>query len=76
MATKLTLQMDEELIRFGKRWARSHGKSLSALVADFLSLLEKLPEEGGLPPATRRLLGVAQGVDASDYRQYVEEKYR
>jgi Family of unknown function (DUF6364) len=76
MTTKLTLQVDEELIRFGKRWAQSRGKSLSRLVSDFLAALEKTPDEGGLPPITRSLVGLAQGVDEEDYRRYLEQKYR
>lgn len=28
-----------------------------------------------LPPVTRRLLGIARGVDEEDYRRYLEEKY-
>lgn len=76
MPTKLTLQMDEDLIRFGKRWAKRRGKSLSALFADFLVVLEKFPEDEALPPITRRLRGVARGADEEDYRRYLEEKYR
>jgi len=31
---------------------------------------------GELPPVTRRLLGVAYGVNEEDYGRYREEKYR
>ncbi len=74
MTRKLTLQMDEELIRFGKRWAQSRGTSLSALIANFLAVLRKLPEGGELPPVTRQLLGVARRVDESDSLRHLEEK--
>ena len=29
-----------------------------------------------LPPVTRRLLGIARGVNEEDYKRYLEEKYR
>ncbi len=35
---------------------------------------ESLREQ--LPPATRRLLGIARGVGEEDYRRYLEEKHR
>ena len=77
MTTELTLHVEENLIRFGEKWARNRGKSLSSLFADYLSALEKVTvEEQDLPPVTRRLLGVASGVDEEDYRRYLEEKHR
>ncbi len=77
MTTKLTLDVEDNLIRFGEEWARNRGKSLSSLFADYLSTLEKFTlDEQELPPITRRLLGVASGVDEEDYRRYLEEKHR
>lgn len=77
MQTKLTLRIDENLIEFGKRWAKMRGKSLSKLVADYLAFLARLPvDDEELPPTTRRLLGIAHGVDEEDYHRYLEEKYR
>lgn len=80
MQTKLTLRMDDALIRAGKRRARRQGKSLSKLVADYLALLERLEAEEGdaLPPATARLRGRLRGssVDEADYRDYLDEKHR
>ena len=43
MQVKLTLRVEEELIEFGKRWAKQQGKSLSRLVSDYLATLEMLP---------------------------------
>ena len=79
MTTKLTLDVEESLLRFGEEWARNRGKSLSSLFADYLSTLEKFAvEEQDLPPITRRLLGIASGVDVDeeDYRRYLEGKHR
>jgi len=33
------------------------------------------PQVVSLPPVTRRLLGIARGVDEEEYRRYLEEKY-
>lgn len=75
MQTKLTLRLDEQLIEFGKRWAKQQGKSLSRLVADYLATLEKIPHESEeLPPLTQELRGLARGADEEDYHRYLEEK--
>lgn len=58
MQQKLTLRLDDELIRFGKEWARQRGTSVSRLVADYLAVLDSLErDEGGRHPITRRLHG-------------------
>lgn len=76
MNAKLTLRLDEALIRAGKQQAKRRGKSLSGLVADYLSTLEKLgPPSDELPPVVSRLRGVARGVQEDDYRRYLEKKY-
>jgi replicative DNA helicase len=76
MSTKLTLRVDEHLVAFGKRWARRRGQSLSRVVSDYLTLLEKLPgDESELPPITRQLLGVAREASVTDYRRHLEKKY-
>ena len=38
MQTKLTLRLDEELIGVAKAFARSSGKSVSRIVADYFAL--------------------------------------
>jgi len=79
MASKLTLRMDEDLIRQGKAAARERGKSVSRLVADYFKLLGQTPEdEPRLPPITRSLLGIAAGseLDEEDFRWHQEQKHR
>lgn len=81
METKLTLRMDEELIRQAKKTAQERGKSLSRLVADYFELLGRKPptlEKQALPPITRSLFGIAAGavVTEEDYRRHLEEKHR
>ena len=79
MQTKLTLRLEEALIKRAKNRARKLGKSLSQIVSDYFALLNEddgkaLPE---LPPLTRSLKGALRGsdVDQGDYLRYLEEKH-
>lgn len=80
MQTKLTLRMEERLIRQAKAYARRTGKSVSGLVAGFFSQLSTAPgpppETGS--PAVRSLVGALGGmrVDEDDYRAYLIRKHR
>ena len=79
MQRKLTLRIDEGLIRFGKRWSRRTGKSLSQAVNDYLTLVRRLEREDvEPPPITRSLVGVLKGskVSEKDYRRHLEKKHR
>ena len=80
MQTKLTLRLDRELIRRAKSHSRRSGKSVSALVADFFSLLEEQQPRADetLTPRVRSLLGILEGrkVSEKDYRRHLEDKYR
>lgn len=79
MQTKLTLRLEEKLIRRAKILAKKTGKSISQIVADYFALLEKQPEERDLPltPLVRSLKGALRGtkVEIEDYHRYLEEKY-
>lgn len=80
MQTKLTLRLDDRLIRRAKAHARRTGKSVSQLVADYFALLEteQTPDEAALPPVTRGLYGALEDtdIDEQDYYDYLEEKHR
>jgi hypothetical protein len=84
MNTKLTLRLDEDLIRRAKRFSGASGKSLSKLVADYFALIvtTRDAEDGTLPPKVRSLLGAlapspgASAVNERDYRRHQEEKHR
>ncbi|RMH02676.1 MAG: hypothetical protein D6704_13740 [Nitrospirae bacterium] len=84
MPTKLTLRMDEGLIKKAKAWAKARHISLSHAGAEFLA---QLPAEG--PPSrfnpwTRRLAGVALGKEKAPtddeacqaYLDYLQTKHR
>lgn len=80
MNTKLTLRLDEDLIRSAKRYSAKSGKSLSQLVADYFALIEAGTErpETQMTPRVRSLLGALAGssVDETDYRRHLEDKHR
>ncbi len=77
MATKLTLRLDEELIRRAKKYSARRKKSLSALVAGYFSALEREAPQESVPPAVASLRGVLKGKGGGedDYKRYLEEKY-
>jgi Family of unknown function (DUF6364) len=76
---RLTLCIDEQLIRKAKRHAGESGKSVSALVADYFALLDTDEEMPGteLTPRVRSLIGSLKGatVTEADYRRHLEEQH-
>lgn len=83
MQTKLTLRLEQRLIRRAKAYARRTGKSVSELVADFFGRLDA-PAEGppaevaARSPAVQSLVGALAGarLDEADYRKHLAEKHR
>jgi phage tail tape-measure protein len=83
MQTKLTLRLEQRLIRRAKAYARRTGKSVSELVADFFGRLEAPTEAGptdavARSPAVQSLVGALAGarVGEADYRAHLIEKHR
>ncbi|MGO8684587.1 MAG: DUF6364 family protein [Thermoleophilia bacterium] len=80
MNTKLTLRLDDWLIRSAKRYSLKSGKSVSQLVADYFALIDAGAEPPGveITPRVRSLIGALKDatVTEDDYRRYLEEKYR
>jgi hypothetical protein len=80
MQTKLTLRLEDTLIQRAKFYAKSSGKSVSQIVADYFILLDKQieMEEFEITPLVKSLKGLLRGanVDREDYSHYLEEKYR
>ena len=79
MQTKLTIRLDEELIKRAKEYAQRSGRSVSQLVAEYFSLLGVKPKtKSSLTPKVAALKGSLKGQTASTqyYKRYLEEKYR
>ena len=78
MNTKLTLRMDESIVRKAKIEAKRRGKSVSRMVAEFFeSIGLEQTSENDLPPTTASLVGILEGKEISeeDYKKYLQEKY-
>jgi hypothetical protein len=78
MNTKLTLRLDDRLIKSAKRHSAETGRSISQLVADFFALIDADAGKVEVTPRVRSLRGVlaGSGLDETDYRRHLEEKYR
>ncbi|RJQ56684.1 MAG: antitoxin [Actinobacteria bacterium] len=78
MNTKLTLRLDDKLIESAKRHSAESGKSISRLVGDFFALIDAKGRNMDITPRVRSLRGVlaGSGLDESDYRRHLEDKYR
>ena len=79
MQTKLTLRLDEALVRRAKAYAKRTGKPVSQLVAEYFAVLgtQATRPDFNLTPTVRRLKGALRGADVGveDYRRHLEEKY-
>lgn len=83
MQSKLTLRLDDTLIRAAKSYAKDADKSLSQIVADYFALLtaerrKEALETASLPPITRSLIGsvtIEREVEDDRYA-YLMEKHK
>ena len=74
---KLTLSVDEKVVRGAKRYAAARGTSVSRLVERYLDLLSKPPKaDDQTPPVLRMLRGAARGVPADAHGRHLSRKYR
>ena len=79
MNAKLTLRLEEELIKSAKNHANIIGKSVSQMVADYFYLLDKKTSKNPikLTPVVKSLKGSLKNtdIDEDDYKSYLEDKY-
>ena len=81
MPTKLTLSLEEKLIQQAKHYAKSQGKSVSQIVAEFFTVLSARSidnTEIKAQPVTSKLLGCMADseLDESDYKVHLLNKYQ
>ena len=79
MTTKLTLTLNDKVIRNAKRYAKSKGRSVSELVESyFMSLTEsEHNKDSELTPAIRSLMGSFKAPEDFDYKEVLrKEKIR
>ena len=75
---KLTLSVDEKVVKVAKRYAAQRGTSVSRLVEEYLAVLSRGVDATDKTPALARVQGVLKGsrLDERDYRRHLREKYR
>lgn len=74
--TRLTLSVDEDVVRRAREYARRHRTSVSHVVNAFLGGLAE-SDAAADPLVIRRLMGILpESADESDYTAFLEEKYR
>ena len=79
MKTKLTLRVDDTVIRKAKRIASKRGRSVSRIFSDYISEVEDSQEFNDINPITRSMIGALAGVeienDRTEHHQHLEAKY-
>jgi antitoxin component of RelBE/YafQ-DinJ toxin-antitoxin module len=82
MATKLTLRLDEKIIRDAKRAARARGVSLSEMVSGyFQAVCKRKAFQIPTTPVLAEISGVLNAATGlkklfAGYHKHIEEKYR
>ena len=79
MQTKLTLRMEDGVVRKAKRLARQKGTSVSRIFGEFIDRQSEEIVDEDFPPNTLSMIGVirqsAIRVDDQDYHKHLESKY-
>lgn len=80
MQAKLTLKLEEKLIKNAKKYAKSQHKSLSQIVAEFFSMVSSKrisKKDVSLGPVTSKLVGSLKGasLNEDDYKDHLIRKY-
>jgi hypothetical protein len=82
MGTKLTLRLDDEIIRSAKNYAKEHKTSISRMVAAYLSSLTLRKEsKASISPIVKEISGIIpEETDiqslVDEYRFHLEKKYK
>jgi len=75
MDAKLTLNVDKEIARLAKDYARSRGSSLSSLVENYLKMLIKQTHgpESEFSPTVKSLLGSVNLPEDFNYKKEIQD---
>ncbi len=74
--SRLTLNIDETVVRAAKRYAAARRTSVSRLVERYLELLSTPPRSDDETSVLRRLRGAARGAPADAHRRHLSRKSR
>jgi hypothetical protein len=79
MKTKLTLRVDEAVVRKAKRLAKKRGTSVSRIFGDYIATQEADESPKDLPPVTASMLGALSSadprMDTETYRAHLSAKH-
>ncbi len=79
MNAKLTLRLDEQLIKYAKEYSAKIGKPVSRIVADLFEVIknENIEKENMGTQAVKSLRGILKHheIDEKDYEEYLDEKF-
>lgn len=80
MTTKLTLNIDKDIIEYAKSYAKENNVSLSKLIENYLNSLtqESNRQSKKVTPLVESLTGVippVQNDERKNYRDYLAKKY-
>lgn len=77
MNTKLTLTLEEEVIKIAKAYAKEKGQSLSEIVENyfkFVTMERVKPSQKQLSPKVNKLRGILKTEKGFDYKQVLTEE--
>jgi hypothetical protein len=75
MITKLTLTIEQEVIKTAKTYAQKKGRSLSELIENYLKALSsKDKNSDDLSPRVKRLMGSVKLDNDFNYKKSLEEQ--
>ena len=78
MNTKLTLNVDKDIIEEAKTYAKAHHVSLSKLIENYLnSLTRSSKKKSSVSPLVESLTGIIPSDydERTEYRNYIDKKY-
>ena len=78
MNTKLTLNVDKDIIEEAKIYAKKHKVSLSRLIENYLSSLAKQADKSEVSSLVESLTGVMEPISEDykkEYADYLSKKY-
>jgi hypothetical protein len=75
MITKLTLTLEQEVVKTAKIYARKKGRSLSELIENYLkAIISKKTNSDDLSLRVKRLIGSVNLKEDFDYKKTLEEQ--
>ena len=73
---KLTLSVDNSVVKRAKTYAKREGTSISQLVEAYLAAVSQPLGLKDFPPVLRSVRGTLKKADVAEYRKHLTEKYR